>query len=70
MSVTDNGPGVEDRKLNALYDEQAAVNSKNGLGLHLIRDLAKAIGCAVSHKSAPGIGTTFQLAPTVLNASQ
>ncbi len=70
LSVTDNGPGVEDRKLNALYDEQAAVNSKNGLGLHLIRDLAKAIGCAVSHKSAPGIGTTFQLAPTVLNASQ
>ncbi|RYD76008.1 MAG: HAMP domain-containing histidine kinase, partial [Sphingobacteriales bacterium] len=61
LSITDNGPGAAAQQIDALYNKDAAVNSKNGLGLHLIRDLAKAIECAISFSSAPNEGTTFQL---------
>jgi len=47
LSVTDNGPGVKAEHLKALYDETAESSSKQGLGLHIIRDLAKAINCSV-----------------------
>lgn len=60
LSVTDNGPGVKAEHLNALYDETAGSGSKLGLGLHIIRDLAKAIHCSVTveHKTT---GTQFVL---------
>jgi signal transduction histidine kinase len=37
------------------------VNAKTGFGLHLIRDLAKAIQYHISIESKPGMGTTFVL---------
>ncbi|MBC7937747.1 MAG: tetratricopeptide repeat-containing sensor histidine kinase [Rhizobacter sp.] len=61
LAITDNGPGAALQQIDALYNKDAAVNSKNGLGLHLIRDLAKAIHCVISFSSAPDEGTTFQL---------
>lgn len=61
LSVTDNGPGANEKKLEALYNKGAQVNSKNGLGLHLIRDLAAAINCEINFSSTAGVGTTFQL---------
>ncbi|MCP9751372.1 tetratricopeptide repeat-containing sensor histidine kinase [Ferruginibacter sp. HRS2-29] len=61
LSITDNGPGVNEKQLEALYNKGAQVNSKNGLGLHLIRDLTAAIGCVIEFSSAPGVGTTFKL---------
>jgi len=61
LSITDNGPGVDELQLEALYNNGAAVNSKNGLGLHLVRDLAHAINCAINFSSKRGAGTTFQL---------
>ncbi|MEZ4904048.1 MAG: HAMP domain-containing sensor histidine kinase [Spirosomataceae bacterium] len=62
LAIIDNGPGVSAQQLNALYSEEASMGIKTGLGLHLIRDLAKAIACQISVESTPHIGTAFQLA--------
>src|SRR5690606_36615073 len=45
LSITDNGSGSDNEKFKALYDEKQTVGIKTGLGLHIIRDLAKAIQC-------------------------
>lgn len=61
LSITDNGPGADQEQLKALYDESEIVGVKSGLGLHLIRDLARAIGCSVKVASEKNAGTTFTL---------
>ncbi|HTE34634.1 MAG TPA: tetratricopeptide repeat-containing sensor histidine kinase, partial [Chryseolinea sp.] len=61
LSITDNGPGIDQQQVKALYDDSVVANSKAGFGLHLIRDLAKAIQCKISMSSRPGEGTTFTL---------
>jgi signal transduction histidine kinase/tetratricopeptide (TPR) repeat protein len=61
LSITDNGSGASQEQFKALYDENEVVGIKTGLGLHLIRDLAKAIGCEVLVESNPITGTTFKL---------
>ena len=61
LSITDNGNGVSQEQLKALYDEKEIVELKSGLGLHLIRDLAKAIDCDINVESKIGSGTTFTL---------
>lgn len=61
ITVTDNGPGVANEKLRALYDDTVSAGSGSGLGLHIIRDLAKVIGCGVQCNSVPGTGTVFTL---------
>jgi signal transduction histidine kinase len=44
-----------------LYDDKELVGIKSGLGLHLIRDLAKAINTTISTQQNQGDGTTFIL---------
>ena len=61
LSITDNGPGASKEQFKALYDDKEVVGIKTGLGLHLIRDLAKAIDCEISVDSRIGQGTTFVL---------
>ncbi|MNK43359.1 Sensor protein TorS [compost metagenome] len=61
LSVTDNGPGINQQQFKALYDDKEVIGIKSGLGLHLIRDLAKAIDCEISVDSKPNEGTTFVL---------
>ena len=61
LSITDNGPGTNEQQLKALYDETASSGAKHGLGLHIIRDLAKAIGCSITLKQGQGLGTSFVL---------
>ncbi|MCY1240909.1 Sensor protein EvgS [compost metagenome] len=61
LSVSDNGPGGTQEQFKALYDDKEVVGIKTGLGLHLIRDLAKAIDCRIDIKTHPGEGTTFIL---------
>jgi signal transduction histidine kinase len=61
LSITDNGPGISDDQAKALYDDSITANVKNGFGLHLVRDLAKAIRYKISIQSQPGMGTTFTL---------
>ncbi len=61
LSISDNGSGVNQDQLRALFDDTEVVGIKTGLGLHLIRDLAKAIDCEISVESRVGEGTTFVL---------
>jgi signal transduction histidine kinase len=61
FSITDNGPGADQSEFKALYDENEIVGVKSGLGLHLIRDLAKVINCEITVNSKSNLGTTFTL---------
>jgi len=61
LSITDNGPGASQEQFKALFDDKEVVGIKSGLGLHLIRDLAKAINCEITVKSTINQGTTFEL---------
>ena len=61
LSITDNGPGASPEKFKALFDGSEITGTKSGLGLHLIRDMAKAIDCEISVESTIGVGTTFTL---------
>lgn len=61
LSVTDNGPGGSQEQFKALYDENEVVGIKTGLGLHLIRDLAKAIDCKIEVQQNQTLGTKFTL---------
>jgi len=61
LSVSDNGPGINQEQFKALYDDKEVIGIKSGLGLHLIRDLAKAINCDISVDSKAIEGTTFIL---------
>ena len=61
LSISDNGPGIEPARAKSLFDESVVSNEKTGFGLHLIRDLAKAIRYKIAVQSEPGQGTTFIL---------
>jgi signal transduction histidine kinase len=61
FSITDNGPGADQSEFKALYDENEIIGVKSGLGLHLIRDLAKAIQAEIKVKSTPNQGTTIDI---------
>jgi signal transduction histidine kinase/tetratricopeptide (TPR) repeat protein len=61
LSITDNGSGASKENFKALYDDTEVIGIKSGLGLHLIRDLAKAIDCEISVESTIGISTIFTL---------
>jgi C4-dicarboxylate-specific signal transduction histidine kinase len=59
LSITDNGSGASKEQFKALYDDKEVVGIEIGLGLHLIRDLAKAINCEIIVESKINEGTTF-----------
>ncbi len=61
LSISDNGPGISQLQLRPLYDESLPSSLKGGLGLHLVRDLSKAIGCTISVSTGAGEGTVFTL---------
>lgn len=61
LSITDNGKGAEKEQFRALYNEKEIIGAKSGLGLHLIRDLAKSITCEIEVQSKTGSGTTVIL---------
>lgn len=61
LSITDNGPGGTQEQFRALYDEKEVIGIKTGLGLHLIRDLAKAINCSITVETNRVTGTRFVL---------
>ena len=61
LSITDNGPGIAAAQARTLFEENTTSNEKHGFGLHLIRDLAKAIQYKIEVQSEMGRGTTFIL---------
>jgi len=60
-SIADNGPGVSKEQLRALYEESVGAGARQGLGLHIIRDLAKAIDCKIRINPTNGEGAEFVL---------
>lgn len=61
LSITDNGHGATIDSFNALHGNSIDIGIKNGLGLHLIHELALGINCAIEVETNAG-GTTVTLA--------
>ena len=61
LAISDNGPGLSKEQLKPLFESESAVNLKSGLGFHIVRDLAKAIGCQISVLNMAVKGTHFEL---------
>jgi signal transduction histidine kinase/tetratricopeptide (TPR) repeat protein len=61
LSITDNGPGLDEHQIEKLFAGQEITGSKNGFGFHIVRDLAKSVECRIAVISKPKTGTTFQL---------
>ncbi|MBX2923312.1 MAG: tetratricopeptide repeat-containing sensor histidine kinase [Chitinophagaceae bacterium] len=47
LAVTDNGPGLPREQAKAFLKGAAVEDSRHGLGLYIVRDLAEAIGCRI-----------------------
>lgn len=61
LSITDNGPGISTMQRAALFNNEADIGIKHGLGLPLVRDFAAAVNCTIEVSAAAGGGTTFLL---------
>lgn len=61
LTISDNGKGASQEKFKALFDDTVAVGIKKGLGLHLIRDMSKAIGISLEVHSETGSGSEISL---------
>lgn len=61
FSITDNGPGISAEQAKTLFSETNVTGARHGLGMHIIRDLAKAIKCSVSVAPQNTGGTSFIL---------
>ncbi|MFN2400019.1 MAG: sensor histidine kinase, partial [Gemmatimonadaceae bacterium] len=65
IQVRDTGPGIPASKLASIFDPFVQVSGEvaerqgTGLGLSISRDLARAMGGAITATSAVGVGSTF-----------
>ena len=65
IEVRDNGPGIAAADRDRIFEEFERLESKGsagggvGLGLAIVRRIARLLGAAVELRSAPGRGTTF-----------
>ncbi|MEG3084279.1 PAS-domain containing protein [Sphingomonas sp. PB2P12] len=65
IEVRDNGPGIAAADRERIFEEFERLESKGsagggvGLGLAIVRRIARLLGAAVELRSAPGRGTTF-----------
>ena len=57
LSIKDNGTCANEANFKALYDETEVTGIKTGLGMHLIRDLAKAINATIKVNILEGKST-------------
>jgi len=58
--ITDNGPGMTKEQIAGFYTTLAGDDSRHGLGLYIIRDLAAAINCTITVPAVP-TGTRIEL---------
>jgi len=61
LSISNNGPEISQDKIDILYNRSGTENIKDGLGLIIIRDLAKFINCTIKVRSDKDRGTTFHI---------
>jgi len=69
ISVEDDGPGIEEKHLPRLFERFYRVDAGRsremggtGLGLSIVKHLVESMGGTIDVKSAPGKGTTFEIA--------
>ncbi|MBC7902708.1 MAG: tetratricopeptide repeat-containing sensor histidine kinase [Gemmatimonadaceae bacterium] len=62
LSISDNGPGISKETARVFEQKEITDNARTGFGMHLIRDLARAINCKILLDSKPG-STAFYLYP-------
>ncbi len=60
LSITDNGTGIGSEQVKVLFGESNTTGASSGLGLQIIKELAKAIRCSISIEPV-GSGTRFVL---------
>lgn len=60
FTIADNGPGLPPDVEDIFNNNNAHLGSKNGLGFHIIKDMAKAIDCTI-HFETSNNGTVFTL---------
>lgn len=56
--IKDNGGGTNIEKFRALYDEKMSIGTTKGLGMHVVRDLCRAIDCEINVASDTQTGET------------
>jgi len=56
--IKDNGGGTNIEKFRALYDEKMSIGTTKGLGMHVVRDLCRAIDCEINVDSDTQTGET------------
>ncbi|WP_392455342.1 sensor histidine kinase [Chryseomicrobium aureum] len=68
ITVTDQGPGMEESELDAIFDRLYRVEKSrsrshggSGLGLSIVKELVEAHGGTIDVKSEGGKGTTFSI---------
>jgi signal transduction histidine kinase len=61
FSITDNGPGMSGEQIKKFEENTTVDSSKQGLGLHLVKDMAQAIQCKIDVRSNASTGTNFVL---------
>lgn len=61
LSITDNGKGASHKQFKPLFDDREPIGIKSGMGLHLIRDMARSLGAQLEVDSEPGKGTAIRL---------
>jgi PAS domain S-box-containing protein len=66
VSVTDHGPGIALVDQERIFERFERLDTRTtqagtGLGLYIARQLAAAMGGELTVRSAPGVGTTFEL---------
>jgi signal transduction histidine kinase len=61
LAVSDNGPGISASQRQALFNNEADIGTRHGLGLPLIRDLTAAVRCEIRVDAPASGGTTFTL---------
>jgi signal transduction histidine kinase len=61
LSITDNGPGMNEEQIKKFEESSVIGSSRHGLGLNLVKDMAQTIGCIITLNSKEGMGTTFVL---------
>ena len=61
LQITDNGPGMDEHKLNDILESTQTLSQKYGLGLQIVQDLANVIHCKLLFKTTPKNGFSAKI---------
>lgn len=61
LSISDNGKGADENQFKPLFNEDLLVGINTGLGLHLVRDIAKILQVKITVSTHVEKGTTLKI---------